>query len=502
MTGQPARRDDVPGHQRLVFWLGTLALVSCPVVAFLIPALWRGNVVVTVAYLVSVVLSAAFLTVAVAQVPAARRRPWLALVLMMGLSVVGETWFAVLDLRSVQAWPSPADPVYLGAYAALAYGVLALDRQRNHRPAFGALLEAGIVAGSVALLALVYLIFPLVTDGSQSPAARLVGTLYPLVDVLLVFLVARMLIGPRQQPAAIRWLVLAMIVTVTADTVQNIIVLTTDTSGFPHWMDLLWLLFYALLGCAARSASISGETSAELVVQNGLTITRLVVLGLAAVLPSVVQVVLAANGHPQDGAYLGAGSLVLLVMVVARIWDLLQQVRRQSTELARMARTDPLTGVANRRSWDFELARAMATASATGSVLLVALLDLDFFKKYNDAHGHQAGDDLLKEAARAWSLGVGPGGRIARWGGEEFAVTLHCTEVATGLGVLDSLRGLVPFGQTCSIGVARWDGLEEAEALLRAADEALYEAKRSGRDRLVLASDLDSEVPDPKQGVA
>ena len=468
--------------------------------AFLIPAVWSGNAVVTLAYLVSVMLSAGFLMAAVARIPVTRRRPWRGLVWAMVLSVVGETWFTVLDLRSIQSWPTPADPIYLSAYVALAYGVLALDRQRNHRPAFGALLEAGIVAGAAALLALVYLIVPLITDDHQSAAARLIGTLYPLVDVLLVFLVARMLIGPRQQAAAIWWLVLAMIVTVSADAVQNIRVLTTDASSFPHWMDLPWLMFYVLLGCAASSASRSGETSTELVVQSGLTVLRLAVLGVAAVLPSVVQVVLALNGHPQDGAYLGAGSLVLLVLVVTRIWDLLQQVRRQSAQLARMARTDPLTGVANRRSWDFELARGMAAAAQTGSVLLVALLDLDFFKKYNDAHGHQAGDDLLKEAALAWSLGVGPGGRIARWGGEEFAVTLHCTDVAVGLGVLDGLRGLVPFGETCSIGVARWDGLEGAEALLQAADQALYEAKRSGRDRLVLAPGVG--VPDPKQGVA
>jgi diguanylate cyclase (GGDEF)-like protein len=420
----------------------------------------------------------------------------------MLLNVAGEIWFAVLTLRDDQGWPSPAHVFYLSAYGVLAYGVLALDRQRGHRPDFGARLEAGIVAGAVALLALVYLIGPLVTDSGQSAAARVVGTLDPLVDVLLVFLMARMLIGPRRQTAAIWWLELGLALTVSADVVGSIIVLTTGRAGFPHWLDLPWLLFYGLIGWAALSAAQGPDEGAELLVQTGLTVGRLVVLGVAAVLPSVVQVVLAANGHPQDGAYLGAGSLVLLLMVMARIWDLLQQVRRQSDQMAQMARTDPLTGVANRRSWDFELARGMAAASQAGSVLLVALLDLDFFKKYNDAHGHQAGDDLLKEAARMWSLGVGPGGRIARWGGEEFAVTLHCTEVASGLGVLDGLRALVPFGATCSIGVARWDGTQDAAALLHVADEALYEAKRTGRDRLVFSSQTDAQLPDPKQGVA
>nr|WP_269330246.1 GGDEF domain-containing protein [Kineosporia babensis] len=152
-----------------------------------------------------------------------------------------------------------------------------------------------------------------------------------------------------------------------------------------------------------------------------------------------------------------------------------------------MARSDALTGVANRRSWDFELARSMAAAQQNQSVLLIALLDLDHFKKYNDTQGHQAGDDLLKEAARAWSLGLGPGGRIARWGGEEFAVALHCDDLEDGLPIVDGLRALVPFGQTCSIGIAIWDRSLDAASVVQVADEELYRAKAGGRNRSYLA---------------
>nr|WP_269811015.1 GGDEF domain-containing protein [Kineosporia rhizophila] len=153
-----------------------------------------------------------------------------------------------------------------------------------------------------------------------------------------------------------------------------------------------------------------------------------------------------------------------------------------------MARTDPLTGVANRRSWDFELERARVASARMGAVLLVALLDLDHFKKYNDEHGHQAGDDLLRQAAQAWSRRVEPGGLIARWGGEEFAVALHSADRARGLQMVHALRELVPYGQTCSIGVAEWDGTEDMVTLLKRADDALYQAKRSGRDRVVPAA--------------
>ncbi|GAB6897108.1 hypothetical protein JCM9957A_01960 [Kineosporia succinea] len=449
------------------------------------------------AYLASVGCSAVFVSVAVFRVPPARRRPWLGMLWMMYLSVAGETWFVVLHLRGVEQWPSGADVVYISAYLALAWGVLALDGQRHHRPAFGSLLDAAIVTCALAVLAVVFLVGPLLADPGQSVSARLIGSLYPLMDVMLVYLVARMLIGPRRQVAASWWMIAALVDTLAADVAQNVIVLTTGSEDFPGWMDAAWLLFYVLVGCGAVSArgpaapaapvshvSSGAPATTDASGEGGLTVVRLSALGLAAGLPAVVQIALALTGDGRNDIWLGAGSLVLLVMVVSRIWDLLQQLRRQSEQLALVARTDPLTGVANRRSWDFELARAMAAATQAGTVLVVGLLDLDHFKKYNDAHGHQAGDELLQEAARAWSAGVGPGGRIARWGGEEFAVLVHCPETRHGLAVLDGLRALVPFAQTCSIGAARWDGTEDAAELLRRADEALYRAKNAGRDRL------------------
>nr|WP_269327763.1 GGDEF domain-containing protein [Kineosporia mesophila] len=183
-------------------------------------------------------------------------------------------------------------------------------------------------------------------------------------------------------------------------------------------------------------------------------------------------------------------------MVTFRIWDLLRVLKRQAVRLSEVARTDPLTGVANRRSWDFELARGLAAATRTGPVLLTGLLDLDHFKKYNDEHGHQAGDDLLREAAQTWRRALGTDGYIARWGGEEFAILVRCDDEADGLLAIDALRGIVPSGQTCSIGAARWDGQEDAEALLHRVDEALYEAKHAGRNRLVRSSPVLESVPE------
>lgn len=152
-----------------------------------------------------------------------------------------------------------------------------------------------------------------------------------------------------------------------------------------------------------------------------------------------------------------------------------------------MARTDSLTGLPNRRAWDEELMRELARAERYDYLVSVAMIDLDRFKAFNDAKGHAAGDELLRESANAWRLALRTTDFVARVGGEEFAVLLpHCPP-GDAPHVLDRLRAATPQGQTCSAGVAIWDRVEGADALLERADSALYEAKRAGRDRVVAA---------------
>jgi diguanylate cyclase (GGDEF)-like protein len=149
------------------------------------------------------------------------------------------------------------------------------------------------------------------------------------------------------------------------------------------------------------------------------------------------------------------------------------------------ARTDDLTGLLNRRAWDEELGRELSRADRDGGALCVAILDLDRFKQYNDAHGHLAGDRFLKQIASAWSQTLRAGDILARYGGEEFAVALPGTNLEHAQEMLERLRKALPGGQTCSGGVCRWDGAESAESLTARADTLLYAAKDAGRDRVV-----------------
>jgi len=158
------------------------------------------------------------------------------------------------------------------------------------------------------------------------------------------------------------------------------------------------------------------------------------------------------------------------------------------SRLNNLAETDELTGLPNRRVWDETIRRAVGYAGRTGRPLCVGVIDLDHFKDFNDRHGHQGGDRLLKSAAAAWRTVLRGGDTLARYGGEEFAVALPSCIAPEAEIVLERLRALTPDGQTCSVGLAEWVFGESAEELVARADEALYQAKRGGRDALVVVS--------------
>jgi diguanylate cyclase (GGDEF)-like protein/PAS domain S-box-containing protein len=155
--------------------------------------------------------------------------------------------------------------------------------------------------------------------------------------------------------------------------------------------------------------------------------------------------------------------------------------------LAQQSRTDALTGVLNRRALDDELHLALLNARRDGAPVSIAMLDLDRFKAYNDTHGHAAGDHLLKGACAAWGGMLRAGDVLARFGGEEFVIVLPGCAASDARALVDRLRRETPNGQTCSAGVAAWDGTEALGELIERADQALYRAKDRGRDRVSLA---------------
>jgi diguanylate cyclase (GGDEF)-like protein len=162
-------------------------------------------------------------------------------------------------------------------------------------------------------------------------------------------------------------------------------------------------------------------------------------------------------------------------------------------EIRRMASTDALTGIANRRTFDETLGREISRAQRTGRPVTLVMLDVDHFKRLNDGHGHQAGDAVLRALGSGLRENLRPFDTAARYGGEEFAVILPgCTveESSTaGERIRSRAAAAAPVpGVTLSGGTATFpDDARDASELVLVADAALYESKRSGRNRLTIA---------------
>lgn len=189
-----------------------------------------------------------------------------------------------------------------------------------------------------------------------------------------------------------------------------------------------------------------------------------------------------------------APHLRFLSLLAGEAGDILTR-QEQLTALTLTARTDALTGVANRRHWDEVLEATLAAAAGPGSRVTLALIDLDHFKTFNDTHGHPAGDRMLVAAANAWRAHLRAEDLLARYGGEEFAILLPGCALSEAGPVLGRVRTSTPQEQTCSIGAAEWDGTESGAHLVQRADQALYRAKEDGRDRLVTAPSAPAPEP-------
>jgi diguanylate cyclase (GGDEF)-like protein len=178
----------------------------------------------------------------------------------------------------------------------------------------------------------------------------------------------------------------------------------------------------------------------------------------------------------------------------------MEKLAQALQDLREQASTDPLTGLSNRRHLWESLQREWLRARRRNNALAVIMIDLDYFKRVNDIHGHSAGDHVLVEVAELLKAGIRGSDIACRFGGEEFALMLPEADLAAVRRRTDSIREAIHrlelwhrsrlVGRiTASFGIALFpDHADDPESLLRAADEALYAAKHDGRDRIVISS--------------
>ena len=190
--------------------------------------------------------------------------------------------------------------------------------------------------------------------------------------------------------------------------------------------------------------------------------------------------------------------------VEAEMADSAHEIEGLRTDLANAqheANTDSLTGIANRKYFDYELGIAAEAARASGEALSLLLADIDHFKLFNDTHGHPIGDQVLRLVAQVLTQSVKGRDLAARYGGEEFAVILPQTDLEGARILAEQIRRTVasnrvrlrasrrPLGTiTLSVGCAQFDPREGLSELIWRADEALYQAKRQGRNQVLVAA--------------
>jgi len=224
-----------------------------------------------------------------------------------------------------------------------------------------------------------------------------------------------------------------------------------------------------------------------------------------ALKPDALATEIAAN------SMLNVGTAMAVVAVIAMLHATLMAlvVARLINQLQWRARHDGLTGLLNRRAMQETIEQQLTRSRRAGDTFAVVMLDIDHFKAINDHHGHAAGDQALQHTAALLQTCVREVDRVGRFGGEEFVVLLPGFDLSQAAETAEVLRARLvsqrmereggPLSMSASFGVAEWSGPhEEPSRLLMRADQALYQAKRAGRNRVqVTRADFDVEPNDP-----
>lgn len=499
-----------PGSQALDTTVDDLAAVLAPLLV--LPLCWRG-----------------LRRPGRRGAPAESAQDWASLLLGLGFvsQALGEAiWFRYeVLLHQPVPFPSWADAGYLGVYPCWLLGILLLPT----RPVSATARIRIVVDGLLTMTAIVtfswyFYLGPTLLQGGESLFVKIVSTGYPLGDLGLV--VCLLLLAARTVDVAlwgpVRLLALALVIWVVIDSIygyQN--VHGAYVSGEP--LDMGWTLGEMLLGLGVGALRQALATQArpalpdDDVTGHPVRVPRLwqSLLPYAAV-PAVGGLVvltwiMRGDQQLEPGVYSGGALLVGLVILrqvfaLRENHQLYRQIERQNVDLAAansrlqaLATTDPLTGLPNHRATVAALDHELARAYRYRRPCAVLFLDLDHFKAVNDTYGHPEGDAALCDFAAVVTATLRSVDTVGRWGGEEFVAVLPETDIERACEAAERVRAAVTahvfaagreIHLTCSIGVATYpaDG-EERNALIAAADHAMYAAKMLGRNQFRAAAD-------------
>jgi diguanylate cyclase (GGDEF)-like protein len=334
--------------------------------------------------------------------------------------------------------------------------------------------------------------FFVIGGGRADPAAARIfcaGTI--AVDTIWVALAAIALVLRRKSPksAVLEHATVQLIAASLSSAVWMLGLVTT-----PMPLALLGSLVVGLL-LFRRRAVLAASFTATVLLVGASVLTELEIIPYAPLFPAVPV----ASGRIATWWHIDMLLIVLvtIALVLGIFLYVLRRLRAREAELERLSRTDPLTGALNRRQFVNAFERELARAARHDAPLSVVIFDLDHFKSINDRFGHLIGDAVLIATAKAIGEELRVEDTLARYGGEEFVMLLPSTDSDGARAVAERCRArleaspVVASGHavrvTASFGIASRKGSPRAEELLRVADEALYTAKREGRNRVVAA---------------
>jgi len=403
--------------------------------------------------------------------------------------------------------PAPSDVPYLLAYGAFVVGVVLMTQHRYGRGLESVRLDGAVAGLSIAAIAALFW-FNQVLVVSGRPLQVVVGMAYPLMDLVLLVVLVSGLAPSRYRPNLSTSLMMAGF---TFFVVGDVIYLNQQVSGTYRpgtLLDCTWVLTLWLIGLAAGVPEDrrSGSRTVGARVPHSIAAVPIVFASL-----SVITLAIAVMERSSRAAsFFAIGALAVVVLRMALT---LREVHSVEQANFKVARTDELTGLSNRRSFIETTGGVLASLEGKRQMGMI-LIDLDGFKEINDSLGHGCGDELLRVVGRRFARRTGPQTTIARIGGDEFACAMvfekfdqlvdFGNELAAALADPISLDGVI-VRVSASIGIATYPehGLTQVE-LMRSADVAMYEAKRNhsticlyhsdfdfnSRDRLTMIGDL------------
>jgi len=411
--------------------------------------------------------------------------PWLVLAAAQGMSTIGHaTFFILRSGLDRDQHPDLADLFYLAQYPLICAALVIVIRRRTPGHDAVALIDAAVLAVAGGLLSWVYVLSRL-AGSADSALARSVSVGYPMMDLLLLAVALRLLLGTGTRAPAYRMLVASLSLQLVADVLSALTVHTYKNGSF---VDAFRLAAYLLLGAAAlhpSMRSLDRRSARTAVKPSG---GRLVLLATASLLPLVVLVVQHLRGKDTHviAVALAGGATGLLVLA-----RMAEQVMAQR----RLAIHDGLTGAFTAEFLAEALQMECDRARYARTALGVLLIDVDNLTLINEVYGNTAGDLVLRELAERLRVASRPGDLVARQTGDQFMVLLAGADSRLAAQMAERIREAVsatqiPIGDeprvrvTVSVGLADLphDGATPRD-LQHAADQAVYAAKRAGRNR-------------------